>query len=196
MKKKKKKEIHGGREFKTRSKRPSRGGRLRIEEKNPLPLPLLSLSSGLRIGFAFGGRVHVWLLIASDERLCSTRRERNKDGYIYTVRIYARTYTYMHIYIHIRIYIYIHTHVRIYAHTRGRISGVRWQRVLCTVEREYKRLKAKRKQTGSSSSKPNRRGSKTVRGALSAVAGCESAETFFPLFPIIFPHYFFKRPVK
>ena len=72
------------------------------------------------------------------------------------------------------------------------------QRAGCTVEREYKRLKAKRKQTGSSSSKPNSgagEGSKTVRGALSAVADA-SAETFFPLFPIIFPHYFFKRPVK
>ena len=144
--------------------------------------------------------MHVWLLIASDERLCSTRRERNKDGYIYIygahIRTYIYVYAYIYMYIYIYAYIYIYTHVRIYAHTRGRISGVRWQRVLCTVEREYKRLKAKRKQTGSSSSKPNRRGSKTVRGALSAVAGCESAETFFPLFPIIFPHYFFKRPVK
>lgn len=32
--------IHDGREFKPRSNRPSRGGRLRIEEENPLPLSL------------------------------------------------------------------------------------------------------------------------------------------------------------
>lgn len=76
-----------------RSNRPSRGGRLRIEEENPLPP--LSLSSGLRIGFAFGDRVHVWLLIASDERLRSTRRERNRDGHIRC--------TYTHVHVHIRI---------------------------------------------------------------------------------------------
>lgn len=90
--------IHDGREFKPRSNRPSRGERLRIEEENPLPP--LSLSSGLRIGFAFGDRVHVWLLIASDERLRSTRRERNRDGHIRC--------TYTHVHVHIRIYVYIY----------------------------------------------------------------------------------------
>ena len=43
-------------------------------------------------------------------------------------------------------------------HTHG-ASGAAW----CTVEREYKRLKAKRKQTGSSSSKPNSGGVKLRR---------------------------------
>lgn len=108
--------------------------------------------ASLRIGFTFGGRMHMWLLITRTGA-CTWVGRRWR-----------------------------------YAHRRASSA------TCCTVEREYKRLKAKRKQTGSSSSKPNSGGVK-LRGTVSAVADA-SAETFFPLFPIIFPHYFFKRPVK
>lgn len=54
-------------------------------------------------------------------------------------------------------------------------SGAAW----CTVEREYKRLKAKRKQTGSSSSKPNSGGVK-LRCALSGARKLSSL--CFPLY--------------
>lgn len=41
--------IHDGREFKPRSNRPSRGGRLRIEEENPLPpLSLVGVANRIR----------------------------------------------------------------------------------------------------------------------------------------------------
>ena len=84
--------------------------------------------------------MHVWLLIASDERLCSTRRERNKDGYIYTVRIYARTYTYMHIYIYMYIYIYayiyIYTHTYVYMLTHAGVYPVCGGSVCCAPSRE------------------------------------------------------------
>lgn len=96
-----------------------------------------SRAASPRNGFAFGGRVHMWLLIA---RVAC--RGWDGEGDICT-------------------------------HTGP--SGAAW----CTVEREYKRLKAKRKQTGSSSSKPNSGGVK-LRCALSGARKLSSL--CFPLY--------------
>lgn len=66
--------------------------------------------------------------------------------------------------------------------------------VWCTVEREYKRLKAKRKQTGSSLSKPN---SGRVKLRHVAVGSPSERGNFLSfVFPIIFPHYFFNAPLN
>lgn len=87
--------------------------------------------------------------------------------------------------------------------TRARIhtrDAAPW--VHAAVEREYKRLKAKRKQTGSSLSKPNSGeggGGKENCGTLlpgSSTSERASEKLSFPLFSIIFPHYFFNVPLN